>query len=332
MNRIILIFLLIFNISAFAQNGKDISNLVGGSSIFESNKIYGKVKTIENVCVIDTNFVNELMNTQKRNLHFQNYFFAFDTLGNIVEKQVFDSDTLVYHNRFSYNKNTVFEIDLLKNTEIKYIYSNEKRTELLAKEWLDSTNTQRRQNYSYSYKNNNKKRLTSYIRTIYENDSIVSKRNYDQKFCFDNLHKIKYTFCYYLPEKKYTKGKKYDTFYYTDKNGVVYQEFIYFNKYRRATKFVEMLQNKKHTEIFYEYDYNLLQKVTKHHYHLNAKSIYTYNSRQYLLKKEVFNDIKAKNPVKTYNFHYETDIHSNWVKMFDSNTNKVLVERKIMYY
>ena len=65
---------------------------------------------------------------------------------------------------------------------------------------------------------------------------------------------------------------------------------------------------------------------------MNAKSIYTYNSREFLIRKEVFNDIKAKTPTKIYNFYYEFDIHGNWVKMFDYDTDKILVERKITYY
>ena len=329
----ILFFLLIINISAFAQNVKNLSNIVGGTSIFENNKIYGKVKTIENVCVADTNFVNELMNIKYGNLHFNNYFLAFDSATNIIEKRV-DKDICPVHKKFIYNGNVLIESDLEKNTETKFIFSDEKRvsTQLLAEEWLDSTNTPRRRNYSFSLVYNSKKRLESYTRTIFENDSVISKRKYDCKFCYDNQNKIRYNFCYYLPEKKYKKGKKYDTHYYIDKDSNIYQIFIYFNKRKQATKYLSMLKNKKDTEIFYEYDYNILKKVIKHHYFLNVKSIYTYNSREFLIRKEVFNDIKAKIPTKIYNFYYEFDIHGNWVKMSDYDTDKILVERKITYY
>ena len=331
----LLFFLLIINISAFAQSGKNIRFLVGGTSIFDNNKIYGKVKTIENICVIDTNYINEFMRVKFGNYHFGNYFLAFDNATNVIERKV-NFDTCFIHQKIIYDGNVVIENDLVKNKETKIIYSSPKRisTERLAMEWVDSTNTPRRYNYSFSLIYNSKKRLEGWIRTIYENDSVISRRQYDRKFCFDNanINRIMYDFCYYSPQKKYKKGKEYDNYFYTDKDSNVYQVFIYFNERKQATKIVEMLKNKKHNETFYEYSKNTLRKVTKHHYHLNAKSIYTYNSNEFLITKEVFDDIKAKTPTKIYNFYYEFDIHGNWVKMFDYDTKQLLVERKITYY
>jgi hypothetical protein len=335
--KTLLLFLLI-SVSAAAQNGKDISYWVGGSSIFENNKIYGKVKTIENITyVTDTNsyIFTKIIRQKTTDLHFVNYFLAFDTATNIVERKVV-RDTISYHKKFSYNDSIVFEYDLLKNTTSKFICENQKRQKILTKEWTDSTNTPRRCDYSYSdslYSPKNKKWLISFLETVKENDSLIAQRQHDYKFYFDNnSNKLSYRRCYWNPKRKYTKEKKYHTFISANKDSVTYKNFIFFNKKMQATKYEETLNGKKTMEIFYEYDYNLLQNVTKNYYNLNSKSIYNYNSRGFLIRKELFNNLKSKTSTETYNFYYEFDIHGNWVKMFDYNTSNILVERKITYY
>ncbi|MDR0830610.1 MAG: hypothetical protein LBN95_10960 [Prevotellaceae bacterium] len=327
-----LILLLFISISAAAQNGKDISRLVGGTSIFENNKIYGKVKTIENITyVTDTNsyIFTKIYRQTKQNWHFQNYFLAFDTATNIVEIK---HDCC--HKRFIYNKNIVFETDLIKNTETKIVFNLKKgkKYDIYSKEWRDSTYTLRKQNYSYKYSYGKSQRVNGYTQTISENDSVIETKEYDYKFQFDNSNKLFYRICYWNPKLQYTKGVKYETFINVKSDGTIYKYFIYFNKDMQATKMEETLNGKTIMEIFYEYDYNLLQKVTKNYFNLNSKSIYIYNSRQFLVRKEIFNSLKSKTPSETYNFYYEFDRHGNWVRMFDHDTNNLLVERKITYY
>jgi hypothetical protein len=324
------LILAILSTLTFAQNSKNISGLLGGTSIIENNKVYGKVKTIENYSFVDTAFVMQLMHLKTNDLHFANYFLAFDSAQNVVEKKI-DADTIYYHKKYIYNNNTLIENDLVNNTQIKWIYNNGKRSELLSKEWIDTTNTPRRQNYSYKYFYNKNKKVDYYIRIISENNSVVAENKFVLAFDFDNISIVR-KFCSFKQGIKYEKSKKREILSYKNSKNTISEIFFYKNKLGKLEKYEEFSDSKKQTEYFYEYDYNLLQKIIKYHYASNAKSIYYYDSREFLVKKESFDAVKDKKPTKTYIFNYEFDKYGNWVKIFDGNTNNLLVERQITYY
>ena len=69
-------------------------------------------------------------------------------------------------------------------------------------------------------------------------------------------------------------------------------------------------------------------KYKKTDYQHNTKSIFYYDYKHLLVRK----DFVDEKEMTTIVFRYEFDKHGNWIKMIDANTGKNLIVRNITYY